>query len=102
MSIKINYSKNANSKASANLILFTDENFNIGGLKKFISIEEFSYIKDLIKTGDLKKNFLFFEINSKKTIFLASIKNDLKTSDIESLGAEFHGYINYDKKMIMQ
>ena len=27
-----------------------------------------------------------------------SIKKDLKTSDIESLGAKFHGYINYDKK----
>ena len=35
--------------------------------------------------------------NSKKTIFLVSIKEDLKTSDIESLGAKFHGYINYDK-----
>ena len=27
-----------------------------------------------------------------------SIKKDLKTSDIESLGAKFHGFINYDKK----
>ena len=31
-------------------------------------------------------------------IFLVSIKKDLKTSDIESLGAKFHEYINYDKK----
>ena len=52
----------------------------------------------MLKTSDLKKNLLFFEINSKKTIFLVSIKKDIKTSDIESLGAKFHSYINYDKK----
>ena len=98
MSIKINYSNSISSKALTNLILFVDQNFNISGLKKIISNTEFSYISDLLKTSDLKKNLLFFEINSKKTIFLVSIKNDLKTSDIESLGAKFHSYINYDKK----
>jgi leucyl aminopeptidase len=46
----------------------------------------------------LKKDLLVFEINSKKTIFLVSIKKDIKTSDIENLGAKFHSYINYDKK----
>ena len=98
MSIKINYSNKPSNKLITNLTLFVDENFNISGLKKHISNEEFSYISDLLKTSDLKKNLLFFEINSKKTIFLVSIKKDLKTSDIESLGAKFHSYINYDKK----
>ena len=45
-----------------------------------------------------KKNLLFFEINSKKTIFLVSIKKNLKASDVESLGAQFHDHVNYDKK----
>jgi len=98
MSIQINYKNNNSQKSLANLILFTDENFNISSLKKHTSKEEFSYISDLLETSDLKKNLLFFEINSKKTIFLVSIKKDLKTSDIESLGAKFHSYINYDKK----
>jgi leucyl aminopeptidase len=98
MSIKINYSNKLTSKSSANLVLFVDQNFNISDLKKIISSTEFSYISDLLKTSDLKKNLLFFEINSKKTIFLVSIKKDLKNSEIESLGAKFHGYINYDKK----
>ena len=98
MSIQINYKDNNSQKSLANLILFTDENFNISSLKKHTSKEEFSYISDLLETSDLKKNLLFFEINSKKTIFLVSIKKDLKTSDIESLGAKFHSYINYDKK----
>jgi leucyl aminopeptidase len=75
-----------------------DEKFNIGGLKKHISNSELSYISDLLKNSDLKKNLLIFEINSKKTIFLVSIKKDIKTSDIENLGAKFHSYIDYDKK----
>ena len=98
MTVQINY-KNTNLKKNiSNLILFVDQNFNILGLKKHISTTEFSYIFDLLKSSDLKKDLLFFEINSKKTIFLVSIKKDLKTSDIESLGAKFHGFINYDKK----
>ena len=98
MTIQINYKSTGLNKNTNNLVLFVDENFNISGLKKYISNTEFSYISDLLKTSDLKKNLLFFEINSKKTISLVSIKKDLKISDIESLGAKFHGYINYDKK----
>ena len=98
MSIQINYKNDNFTKHSTNLVLFVDENFNINGLKKHLSDSEFYYISDLLKNSDLKKNLLFFEINSKKTIFLISIKKDLKTSDIENLGAKFHGYINFDKK----
>jgi len=98
MSIQINYKNRDFQKSPANLLLFTDENFNISGLRKYISDKEFSYISDLLKTSDLKKNLLFFEISSKKTIFLISIKKNLKSSDVESLGAKFHGFINYDKK----
>jgi len=98
MSIQINYKSSGLKTNSANLILFVDENFSISVLKKYISNTEFLYISDLLKTSDFKKNLLFFEINSKKTIFLVSLKKDLKTSDIENLGAKFHSYINYDKK----
>jgi leucyl aminopeptidase len=98
MTLQVLYKYGSFKKPSANLVLFTDENFEITGFKKHLSKEEFSYIKDLLKTSDLKKNLLCFKINSKKTIFLVSIKKNLKTSDIESLGAKFHGYINYDKK----
>ena len=98
MSIQINYKYNSQKKSIANLVLFTDEKFNISNLKNNISKEEFSYISDLLKTSDLKKDLLFFEVNSKKTIFLVSIKNDIKISDIENLGAKFHSFINYEKK----
>ncbi|OUV61269.1 MAG: leucyl aminopeptidase [Candidatus Pelagibacter sp. TMED128] len=97
MSIKINYLKKTSSKSSANLVLFCDDKFNINGLKKFLLNSEFSYINDLLKTSDLKKNLFVFEVNSKKKIVLISIKNNSKISDVESLGAEFYGRINYGK-----
>ena len=97
MSIKITFKNNASEKSPTNLVLFVDEKFNISGLKKHISNTEFSYIFDLLKKSDLKKDLLFFEINSKKTIFLVSIKKDLKAHQVENLGAKFHSHINYDK-----
>ena len=98
MSIQINYKNSIIKKNLTNLVLFVDENFNIGGLKKYISNNEFLYVSDLLKNRDLKKNLLIFAINSRKTIFLVSIKKDIKISDVENLGAKFHSYINYDKK----
>ena len=45
----------------------------------------------------MKKNILVYELNSKKKIVLISIKNNLKLSDVENLGAEFYGKINHGK-----
>ena len=98
MSIKISYSNKTLSKSLSNLILFTNDKFNISGIKKNLSNHEFSYINDLLKTSDLKKNLLVFEINSKKNIVLISIKNNLKISNIENLGAELFGRLNQEKK----
>ena len=98
MTIQINYKTHNSNKVSSNLVLFVDEKFNTNGFKKYISNSEFSYISDLLKNIDLKKDLLVIEINSKKKIFLVSIKKDIKTSDIENLGAKFHSYIDYNKK----
>jgi leucyl aminopeptidase len=97
MTIKINYSNKAISKSSANLVLFADEKFSINALKKNLSNSEFTYINDLLKSIDLKKNIIVFEMNSKKKIVLVSIKKDLNSFNIENLGAEFYGRINYGK-----
>ena len=51
----------------------------------------------MLKTIDQKKNLFVFEVNSKKKIVLVSIKKNLKTSDIENLGAEFYKKINFGK-----
>ena len=98
MSIKINYSNAASGKPSTNLVLFVDEKFNANSIKNKVSNYEFSYLRDLLKTSDLKKNLLVFETSSKKKIILISIKKNLETSDVENLGADFYTYINYGNK----
>ncbi len=98
MSLKINYKNTSLKKISKNIVLFVDEKFSLGHLKKYISKLEFSYVSDLLKTSDLKKNIIFFELSSKKKIVLVSIKKDLTTSNLENLGAEFYERINYGNK----
>ena len=97
MPIKINHLKKITQKSVNNLVLFTDDKFHNRSLKKYLSSSEFSYIGDLIKISDLKKNLLVFEVSSKKKIVLISIKKNSKLSDIEKLGAEFYGRVNYGK-----
>ena len=97
MSVKINFENNKLKKTSSNMVLFVDEKFNTNPLKKHVSSSELTYIVDLLKTSDLKKNLLVFELNSKKKIILVSIKKNIESYDIENLGGEFYGCINYGK-----
>ncbi len=97
MSITIKYSNTISNKTAANLVLFSDDKFNLNSLKKYLSTSEFLYIKDLLQTSDLKKKIFVYELNSKKKIVLISIKKNLKSYDIENLGAEFYGRVNYGK-----
>ena len=98
MTLKISYSNKSTNNLSGNTVLFSDEKFKNNNLRKFISNSELSYIDDLLKINDIKKNILVFELNSKKKIILISVKKDIKSSDIESLGAEFYDRINYGTK----
>ena len=70
MSIKINYLNKTGSLSSSNLVLFANEKFNISSVKENLSDTEYSYINDLLKTSDLKKNLFVFEVSSKKKIIL--------------------------------
>ncbi len=97
MSIKINYLNKSKGNISGNAVLFVNEKFSLNTLKKYITSLEFSYISDLLKTSDLKKNIFVYEMNSKKKIVLISIKKNTKIFDIENLGAEFFTRINYGK-----
>ncbi len=98
MAVQINYKKTGLKSKINNLVLFVDEKFNVSGLKKFTSKSEFDYISDLLKSSDLNKKILIFKINSKKSIILISIKKDLKTFEVENLGAELYGLIKKEKK----
>ncbi len=97
MSIKISFKKSITKKTSLNYVLFVDEKFNSKLIKKYVSHSEFSYISDLLKTSDLNKKILVFDLNSKKKIILVSIKKNIKNHDIENLGAELYSYINHGK-----
>ena len=97
MSIKITYKNKSSKLRLKNLVLFVDERFNINSIKKYISNSEFLYMNDLLKSSDLKKNLFVFELSSKKKIILVSIKKNINNCDIENLGAEFYGRVNYGK-----
>ena len=69
MPIKINHLKKITQKSSTNLVLFSNDKFHNGSLKKYLSKSEFSYIGDLLKISDLKKKLLVFEVSSKKKLY---------------------------------
>ena len=90
MSIQINYKAGPSKKKSSNLVLFVDENFNITGLKKLISNEEYAFIGDLLAINDKKKKIIAYDLNSRRRIILISIKKKITTSEVEALGAKFY------------
>ena len=98
MSVTINYKNNSSKTNSSNLIMFSDENFNISPLKKQISSSEHTFVKDLIKTMDIKKKILSFDISSKRKIILVSLKKNIKNSDVENLGAKFYDLFKDSKQ----
>ena len=89
MTVLINYKKKPSSNKFANLIFFVDEKFNLQHIKKFIPITDYLYVSDLLKTFDLKKKIIFFDVHSKRKIILISLKNKIISSDIEKIGANF-------------
>ncbi len=92
MTVQINYKSIISKNIAGNHVFFVDESFNISGIKKNISINEYSHLSDLLKVREKKKKILSFEISSKKTIFLVSIKKDINVSNLEKLGAEFYDF----------
>ena len=89
MKITVNYKKKLSAKNSSNLIFFVNEKYNLINLSKFITKPEYNYVIDLIKSQDLTKKILIFDINSKKKIILISLKKNIISSEIVNLGADF-------------
>ena len=58
-------------------------------LKKYVSTKEYSFISDLLKSKDLKKRIISFDISSKKNYF-NFVKKDSQGADLENLGAKFY------------
>ena len=67
MTVQINYKNSFLKKSLFNPIFFVNEKFNLEGLKKNITINEYSYISELLKTRNIiKKDILFFRLIQKK------------------------------------
>ena len=77
-------------KSSGNLVLFCDEKFNINSLKKYLSNSESTYINDLLKTSDLKKNLFVYELNSNSEVWLKSDTHKTDTSPIRLSNNRFY------------
>jgi len=97
MNIRINFKNQVFNKSKGNLILFVDEKFSISSLKKYISTSEYTYIFDLLKTKDIKKKIITFEINSRKKIILVSFKKNFSNFDAQNLGAECYHILSESK-----
>ncbi len=98
MPTSINYKNSSKNKKQSNLVLFVEENFKISALNKYIKKSEYLFINDLIKTKDIKKKILTFELSSKRKIILVSYKENTKPSEIENLGAKFYETFKNNKQ----
>ena len=90
MTVIVNYKKKPNINKPFNLIFFVREDFNISNLKKYLSKREYDLIFDLLKSKDKSKSIITFDLNSKKKIFLISIKNKSEIFEIQNLGAKLY------------
>ena len=88
MSVFLNYKNKLSSRNQCNLVLFVKENFNVTELIKYVSKAEYNIISDLLKSKNKKDSIVYFDINSKKKIFLVLLKERIKAFEVENLGAE--------------
>ncbi|WP_440919839.1 leucyl aminopeptidase [Candidatus Pelagibacter sp.] len=93
MSIVISYKKNLSKVNLGNFVLFVDENYTLSDLSKYFTKEENQFINDVLKSQNLSKKIVSFDLNSKKKIFLISLKKNIKSFEIENLGAKFFHYL---------
>ena len=100
MTAHIHYKKSILNKKLSNYIFFVDEEFDTVRLKNQLSSGEYSFIRDILKTKDLKKEILAIDISSKRKIILVSLKKNQKNSDLENLGAKFYDLFKDAKQNI--
>ena len=97
MSANIIYKNNISKKLPHNLVLFVDDNFNVNNIEKYLSKNEVSFVKDLLKFKDKKQEIIIIDLNSKKKVTLISLKKNIKISSVESLGANLYDLITNAK-----
>jgi leucyl aminopeptidase len=93
MTIHINYKSITKNRSSSNKALFLNEKFEVENLKTMFEVPEVSFISKMIRKMDNKKNFVLFDLNLNEKIILIFVKKNLKSADVENLGAEFCHFI---------
>ena len=94
MSVQVVYKNKAKTSDLGEIVLFSDEKFQIKSGKSIFSKAQIVYIEKILKNKKKsKKNFISFNINEKTNLILISLKNSLKSFDVESLGAAFYDFV---------
>ena len=94
MSVQVVYKNKAKTSDIVDIVLFSDEKFQIKNGKSIFSKAQIAYIEKILKNKkNIKTKFISFNINEKTNIILISLKNNLKSFDVESLGASFYDFI---------
>ena len=94
MTVQVLYKNKAKSSNTDVTVLFTEDKFHLKNAKRFLSMKDSLFVEKILKNKkNIKENIYSFNINENSTLILVSLKKDLKSSDIESLGAEFYIFI---------
>ena len=93
MSIKISYKTSSFVVKPRNLIFFVNEQYSVSGLKKYFTKSEHNFVSDILKSLDLTKKVISFDLSSKKKIFLISLEKNITSSNVENLGGDFFNFI---------
>lgn len=94
MTVQVLYKNMSKSSNLGVIALFTEDKFQLKKANNFLSKKEVSYIEKIVKNKiKTKENIISLNVNEKTTLILISIKNDLKSSDVENMGAEFYNFI---------
>ncbi len=94
MTVQVLYKNNGKSRNSGAMVLFTEEKFQLKYAEKFLSKSENLFVEKILKNKkDLKESIISLDLNERNNLILVSVKKDLKSSDVESLGAKFYSFI---------
>ena len=94
MTIQVVYKNKAKSGNQDVIAVFANEKFQIKNTSDFFSKNETSSLERILKNKkNTKENIISFNINEKTTVILISLKKDLKSFDVENLGAVFYNFI---------
>ena len=85
MSVQVVNKNKAKTSDLGEIVLFSDEKFQIKNGKSIFSKSQIEYIEKTLKNKKKsKKSFISFNLNEKTNLILISLKNNLKSSDIEN------------------